>query len=98
MEAAILFFAILFVAYVVGTAIVSASYFPSFMWPLWGYKKVKLYDGQYDFNEDFTTYVKYVPGAEYQTAYRYNFTKIGTVRLYNDGTAEYCGKYKWKLS
>lgn len=82
-------------SFVFASVLSGCSVVPPVFWPLLGYKKVRLYDGEYDFNEPFVTYVREIPGAELQTAFRYNFTKTGRVRLYPNGRAEYCGSYKW---
>lgn len=63
-----------------------------------GYKWVRFYDGQYAFNEDFKTAVKFdKDGKVVGTPYRYNSTKIGRIKMFEDGTADYCGRYKWKI-
>lgn len=70
------------------------------LWLFWwafGYKKVRLYDGSNDFNEDFTTFAKF-KGEGVVFAPRYIGTGVGTVRLEPDNTAYYCGEYKWKFN
>jgi hypothetical protein len=62
-----------------------------------GYKRVLLYDGEYDWSEDFHTVIRADLPPEHQRPFRYNCTKVGTVRLRADGTAEYCGRYRWKF-
>lgn len=63
-----------------------------------GYKKIFLYNGEHSFNEEFYTAIKTDIPPEHQRPYRYSATKCGVVRLYADGTAEYCGRYLWKYA
>lgn len=69
-----------------------------FLQYLFGYTKIKLYDGQYHFNEDFITWVKFYDSIDEYDAYRYTSTKIGSVKIRKNGTAEYCGEYKWRYA
>lgn len=64
--------------------------------------KVYVYDGQYIFNEPFYTYIE--NPTEHQKrkgvkllAKRFPATNTGVVQLFEDGTASYCGKYKWEI-
>lgn len=99
----ILFFGIVVICGLMAMVIASAILD---VWPtrslfqVWfkGYKWVQFYDGQYHFNEDFTTAVKFDDaGNIICTPYRYNSTKVGRIKMCEDGTAEYCGRYKWKI-
>jgi hypothetical protein len=64
---------------------------------LLGFKKILLYDGEYRFNESFYTVVKLEDGEAVNAVYRYPASKIGRITLNKDGTADYCGEYKWKI-
>lgn len=64
------------------------------MTKLFGYKKILMYDGQYEFSVPFYTCTMNVPGVPH--AYRYPSSKIGSILFRADGTAHYCGSYKWK--
>lgn len=63
------------------------------------YVNVELFDGQHEFNVDFTTIAKVVDGKvdKNYKVYRYPATQVGIVKLYDDGTASYCGDYKWRV-
>jgi hypothetical protein len=67
-----------------------------FLWLIFGYKRVLLYDGQYSFNTTFKTVALFRDG-EFVKAYRYPSCYVGDVKLKKDGTATYCGNYKWKF-
>ena len=62
-----------------------------------GYKKIYFYQGQHFFNEDFTSVGKFKEGNLVSVVYRYPDAKVGEVELNPDGTAYYCGTYKWSL-
>ena len=66
-------------------------------WLLFGYTRIKLYNGQYDFNKPFKTVVKLnKDGNVISKCYRYNSTNIGEVDIHSNGVAYYCGRYEWK--
>jgi hypothetical protein len=63
-----------------------------------GYTRIYVFDGEYTFNENFTTCVKFnSDGDVVSNVYRYTTTNIGLVKINLDGTAYYHGRYKWKL-
>lgn len=63
-----------------------------------GYKKLVFYGGQYEFNEPFYAAAKIDEFGNFLTpVYRYPSTKTGNVKIRENGTAHYCGEYKWKV-
>lgn len=85
------------VLFVVIRGFVTGLWIPPFILPLFGYSKIILKDGEYSFNENFTTYAK-LESDKVVTAFRYPWTGVGRVVLYPDGTANYCGSYRWEIA
>lgn len=70
----------------------------SFLLPLFGWKKIQFYNGQHSFNPPFVSYAKWdKDGVLIKEPVRYNLTGIGHVRLFENGKADYCGSYDWKI-
>lgn len=61
-----------------------------------GYTLVKMVGTQYDWQDDFITAVKFDENGEsVDRVWRYTGNGIGRVTIRKDGTADYCGEYKW---
>lgn len=97
MEALLIVFGIFLFSYLLVSLLTGQWMFGApLVYRLRGYTKIQLHSGQYGFNEPFTTYAKFdkednVIGQPY----RYIGTNTGEVELNRDGTAEYCGRYRW---
>lgn len=81
--------------------------FISGMWPgkdlflrvFCGYRRILIYGGEYEFNEDFYTVAKFNKNNEIiSPVYRFPWCNLGDVTIHSDGTAEYCGSCSWRFA